>query len=127
MNDRRKALERGKGRDRKVREAVELLDAGAERILDGEQFKRYLSFAAKFHRYSANNSLLILVQRPTATRVAGYRRWQELSRQVRRGEEGIRILAPIFRTVEDEESSEKARILCSSTPARTASTRRGGS
>ena len=86
MNDERKALERGKRRDHKVREAVELLDAGVERILDGEEFKRYLAFAARFHRYSANNSLLILVQRPDATRVAGYRRWRELGRQVRRGE-----------------------------------------
>jgi hypothetical protein len=113
MNDERKALERGKGRHHKVREAVEMLDAGVERILDGEEFKSYLAFAVRFHRYSANNSLLILVQRPTATRVAGYKRWQELGRQVRRGEEGMRILAPIFRTVEDEMSGEKARILCS--------------
>jgi hypothetical protein len=108
VNDERKAMERGK-----VREAVEMLDVGVERILDGEEFKHYLAFAARFHRYSANNSLLILVQRPTATRVAGYKKWRELGRQVRRGEEGIRILAPIFRTVEDEESGEKVRILCS--------------
>jgi len=114
MNDEREAIERGKRRNRKVREAAELLDAGVERILDGEQFKRYLSFAAKFHRYSANNCLLVMLQKPGATRVAGYRRWQELGRQVRRGEEGIRrIFAPNFRTVEDEESGEKARILCS--------------
>src|SRR5215204_4641765 len=113
MNDERKAMERGKGHDHKVRKAVEMLDAGVERILNGEEFKRYLAFAARFHRYSANNSLLILVQRPNATRVAGYKRWQELGRQVRRREEGIRILAPIFRTVEEEESGEKMRILCS--------------
>jgi antirestriction protein ArdC len=113
MNEERKAMERGGRRDRMVREAVELLDAGVERILDGEEFKRYLAFAARFHRYSANNSLLILLQRPNATKIAGYKRWQELGRQVRRGEEGMRILAPIFRTVEDQESGEKARILCS--------------
>ena len=113
MNDERKAMERGKGHDHKVRKAVELLDAGVERILNGEEFKRYLAFAARFHRYSANNSLLVLLQRPNAIKIAGYKRWQELGRQVRRGEEGIRILAPIFRTVEDEESGEKARMLCS--------------
>jgi antirestriction protein ArdC len=113
MNDERKAMERGKGHDHKVRKAVEMLDAGVERILNGEEFKRYLAFAARFHRYSANNSLLILLQRPNATKIAGYKRWQELGRQVRRGEEGMRILAPIFRTVEDEESGEKTRILCS--------------
>ena len=112
-NDERKAIERSEKRDRKVREATELLEAGVERILDGEQFKRYLAFAARFHRYSASNSLLILVQRPAATRVAGYRKWRDLGRQVRRGEEGLKILAPIFRTIEDEQSGEKARVLCS--------------
>ncbi len=112
-NDERKAIERGEKRDRRVREAVDLLDAGVEKVLDSDEFKRYLAFAARFHRYSANNSLLILVQKPGATRVAGYRRWRELSRQVRRGEEGLKILAPIFRTLEDERSGEKTRVLCS--------------
>src|SRR5829696_6577073 len=113
MNGEREAMERGRRRDRRVREAVELLDAGVERILNGEEFKRYLAFSAKFHRYSANNSMLILLQRPNATKIAGYKRWQQLGRQVHCGEEGIRILAPIFRTVEDEDSGEKARVLCS--------------
>lgn len=109
--DERKIVERRGERDRKVREAMHLLEAGVEGVLDGGQFKRYLAFAATFHRYSANNVLLVLVQRPGATRVAGYRRWRELGRQVRRGEEGLKILAPIFRAVEDEESGEKARVL----------------
>ena len=114
MTDRKyKATERGEKRDRKVREAMELLDAGVEKVLDGEQFKRYLAFAARFHGYSANNTMLVLLQRPNATRVAGYRRWQDLGRQVRRGEEGLKILAPVTRTVEDEHSGEKARVLCS--------------
>ena len=50
--------------------------------------------AAKFHSYSANNQLLILLQAPQATRVAGFRRWQSLGRQVRKGEKGIAIMAP---------------------------------
>lgn len=112
-NAERNAIERGEKRDRRVREAVELLDAGVENILEGEAFKRYLAFAAKFHRYSSNNALLILVQRPNATQVSGYRKWRDLGRQVRRGEEGLQILAPIFRTVEDEETGEKMRLLCS--------------
>ena len=66
---------------------------------------------AKFHRYSANNCLLILMQRPEATRVAGYRAWQQLGRQVRKGEKGIKILAPIRRKVaEDEETGEAVRV-----------------
>ena len=109
--DGREVIERSERRDRRVREAVELLDSGVEKVLNGEQFKRYLAFSAKFHKYSASNCLLILVQRPNATRVAGYRKWQELGRQVRRGEEGLKILAPIFRTVEDEEGGEKRRVL----------------
>ena len=109
-DDGREALERGERRDRKMREAVEILEDGVEKVLDGEQFKRYLAFSARFHSYSASNCLLILVQRPNATRVAGYRRWQEFGRQVRRGEEGLKILAPIFRTVEDEEGGEKRRV-----------------
>lgn len=113
-NAERNAIERGEKRDRKVREAVELLDTGVEDILEGEAFKHYLAFAAKFHRYSSNNALLILVQRSNATRVAGYRKWRDLGRQVRRGEEGLKILAPIFRTVEDEErqrGSNSSRVL----------------
>ncbi len=55
--------ERGKKRDRKVREAMELLDAGAGKVLDGEACERYLAFAARFHSYSANNTLLIMAQR----------------------------------------------------------------
>jgi hypothetical protein len=90
---------------------MELLEAGVEKVLDGGEFKRYLAFAARFHNYSANNTLLILVQRPSSTRIAGYRTWQSLGRQVRRGEEGLKILAPIFRTVEDEDTGHKARIL----------------
>ena len=55
-NDGCKAIERSEKRDRRVREATGLLEAGVERILDGEEFKCYLTFAARFHRYSANNS-----------------------------------------------------------------------
>lgn len=112
-NDERQAIVRGKERDRRVSEAVELLDSGVERILSGEEFKRYLAFAARFHRYSANNSLLILLQKPDAARVAGYKKWREMGCQVRRNEEGLRILAPIFRTIEDEENGERTRVLCS--------------
>src|SRR5215211_7861405 len=96
MNGEREAMERGRRRDRRVREAVELLDAGVERILNGEEFKRYLAFSAKFHRYSANNSMLILLQRPNATKIAGYKRWQQLGRQVHCGEEGRFLSDPML-------------------------------
>jgi hypothetical protein len=70
------------------------LVAAVESITTGEDWTRMLDTAARFHRYSANNVLLIMVQHPEATRVAGYRTWQSLGRQVRKGEHGIRILAP---------------------------------
>ncbi|CAA9511666.1 MAG: hypothetical protein AVDCRST_MAG05-3065, partial [uncultured Rubrobacteraceae bacterium] len=90
----------------KVARAVELLEEGVSGILDSENFRDYLRFMAAFHRYSPNNSLLIYLQRPDATRVAGYKRWQELGRQVRRDEEGLRIFAPRFRKVEPDERRE---------------------
>lgn len=98
-------------RSEKVGEALKLLEAGVERIVDGEEFKRYLRFSSRFHHYSANNVLLILVQRPDAARVAGYKAWQKMGRQVRKGEKGIKILAPVSRAFEDEQTGEKARAL----------------
>ncbi|MGV8970697.1 MAG: ArdC-like ssDNA-binding domain-containing protein [Rhodoglobus sp.] len=62
-----------------------------EQLRETEQWQRFLSFAQAFHAYSLNNVLLILSQNPTATRVAGFRTWQQLGRQVRKGERGIRI------------------------------------
>ena len=95
-------------REEKVTRAMELLEEGVSSILDSNSFKGYLRFMTAFHRYSPNNSLLIFFQRPDATRVAGYKRWQELGRQVRRNEEGIQIFAPMFRKQkpEDEEGAE---------------------
>src|SRR5436853_6691263 len=72
-----------------------------------------LTAAARFHHYSPANVLLILRQRPDATRVAGYRTWQQLGRQVRRGERGIAVLAPCtyLRPADDDHNDESRRIL----------------
>jgi len=73
-----------------------------------DRLKAYLAMLGRFHRYSFGNVLLIASQRPDATFVAGYRRWQELGRQVRRSERAIRILAPIIwrRRQADEKEAE---------------------
>ena len=64
-----------------------------------DSLKAYLAMLSRFHRYSISNVILIGLQRPDATRVAGYRTWQQLGRQVKQGERAIRILAPItYRT-----------------------------
>src|SRR5919199_5568600 len=65
-----------------------------EALTTTEDWAAMLAVAARFHRYSSNNVLLIAAQRPDATRVAGYRSWQRLGRQVRKGERGLAILAP---------------------------------
>jgi len=73
-----------------VDELIKAVKAGKS-----ETLKRYLAMAGRFHRYSWRNVLLIMTQRPEATFVAGYGRWRQLGRYVRRGERGIRIVAPV--------------------------------
>jgi len=65
--------------------------AQIDALRTSEGWAAYLAFARSFRDYSLNNTLLILAQRPTATRVAGFRKWQELGRQVRKGETGIKV------------------------------------
>jgi antirestriction protein ArdC len=65
-----------------------------------ETFDRYLSFISRFHHYSPANVALILSQKPTATLVNSYLRWNLLGRHIRRGEKGIKILAPLGRRKE---------------------------
>lgn len=62
-----------------------------------EQLTTYLQTLAKFHNYSFRNVLLIALQHPSATQVAGYQQWRKLERQVRKGEKGIAILAPVMK------------------------------
>jgi len=69
---------------------------GAVEAGTSDRLKTYLAMLGRFHRYSLGNVILIAAQFPAATLVAGYRRWQELGRQVRRSERAIRILAPII-------------------------------
>lgn len=69
-----------------------------------ETLLRYLDAMSRFHSYSWNNSLLILLQMPTASHVAGYRKWLELGRHVRQGEKGIGIMAPmVYRKKSDSD------------------------
>jgi len=77
-----------------VTQALDALASAVERG-ESEQFRAYLARLARFHRYSVGNVLLIVLQRPNATRVAGVRAWNRLGRYVRQGEKGIRIMAPI--------------------------------
>ena len=78
----------------KAEAAQEQLAAKVEELHDPAAWAEFLAWAGRFHRYSWGNVLLIAMQRRDATRVAGYRAWQALGRQVRKGESGITILAP---------------------------------
>lgn len=79
----------------KVKAITDQLEAGIQSLFESEKFKQYLKTLSKFHNYSLNNTLLIAMQRPDATLVAGYTTWKrQFGRQVRKGANGIRILAP---------------------------------
>jgi hypothetical protein len=77
-------------------EALERLASLVETSAASKEIRRYLKAVALFHEYSWFNALLIMFQRPDATRVAGYKTWQKLGRQVKKGERGIIIAAPVF-------------------------------
>jgi len=96
------------GVKRLVTEAVDRLITNIEAGQSG-QLKAYLAMLGRFHRYSAGNVLLIGMQCPEASRVAGYRTWQSLGRQVRRGQRAIHILAPVLRRAQDDDE-ERDRI-----------------
>src|SRR5688572_7998544 len=98
----------------RLAEAHDRLVAAIENLTTSADWLRFLDTARRFRTYSLNNLLLIFAQRPDATRVAGYRTWQSLGRQVRRGEQGIAILAPCtYRRADDdtEQSDGEARVL----------------
>lgn len=75
-----------------------LLVAQVEHLKTTEGWRMFLTMATRFHTYSLNNQMLILAQMPNATRVAGYRAWQELGQQVKKGEKSIRIFGFAKRT-----------------------------
>jgi antirestriction protein ArdC len=94
----------------KLAETHERLVGAIESLTSGEDWQRMLDLARRFHTYSSNNVFLILSQRPDATRVAGYKTWETLGRQVCKGEHGIAILAPcVYRARPVDETDERDR------------------
>ena len=75
--------------------ALAEITKGVAELATTDGWTNYLKFASKFHNYSMNNLMLIAIQSPEATQFAGYKTWQTMGRQVRKGEAGIRILAPM--------------------------------
>lgn len=95
-------------RDRPSRSALlDQLEAAVLDLRDSSAWAAYLAAQARFHRYSPRNVMLISMQRPDATHVAGFGTWRSLGRQVRKGERAIAILAP--KVVPDEDGQRQVR------------------
>jgi len=82
--------------ENKVEGILKQLKSGVESIQQSDQFRLFLSTMGKFHDYSIGNMILIMLQKPQATHVAGFNTWKELGRYVKAGEKGIAILAPVM-------------------------------
>ena len=79
----------------RLQEITAGIEQGIKELFESDKYRRYLSVMSRFHRYSVNNTMLIYMQRPDATLVAGYNKWKnQFSRHVKRGEHGITIIAP---------------------------------
>ena len=98
------------GNERRA-QLIDALERGVAALVTAEGFQAYLRMQAKFHAYSFGNVLLIQSQKPDATLVNSYRRWQALGRQVRKGEKGIAIFVPHKRVETDPDTGEPAEIV----------------
>ena len=79
----------------RLREITDGIEQGIKELFENEKYMRYLSVMSRFHRYSVNNTMLIYMQKPDATLVAGYNKWKDqFERHVKKGEHGITIIAP---------------------------------
>lgn len=101
--ERIKNMADAKTEKQKVKEITDRLEEGLKELFESEKYKSYLSTMSKFHNYSFNNTLLIAMQKPEATLVAGFKAWQKnFNRHVSKGEKGIRILAPAPYKIKEE-------------------------
>lgn len=102
--DPKEALE---ARKAEMAEITTKLENGVKNIFEGKQYKAYLDFCAKLPRYSVNNQILIMMQRPDATMCQSFGGWKDVNRFVKRGEKGIRILAPApYKTEREVEKTD---------------------
>lgn len=89
-----------KGQTDKIKELTDKLEAGIKEVFTSGRYREFLSAMNKFHSYSYNNTMLILMQKPEASYVAGFKTWETLGRRIKKGEKGITILAPCpYKTV----------------------------
>ena len=79
-----------------IKEIMKSLEDGIANLMNSEQYMKFLKTMSIFHGYSLNNTILIMLQRPDASLVAGYKKWQSIGRQVKKGEKSITILCPCY-------------------------------
>lgn len=92
--------------EEKIKEITERLEKGIEDLFESENYKNYLKTMSKFTSYSLNNTLLIAMQKPDSSTVAGFGTWKSLGRNVKKGEKAIQILAPIIYKKKRENEGE---------------------
>lgn len=79
----------------RLREITEGIEQGIKDLFQSDKYMQYLRVMSRFHHYSVNNVMLIHMQKPNATQVAGFNKWRDqFGRHVKRGEKGIKIIAP---------------------------------
>ena len=99
-----------KSRKERIAEITAQLEEGVKAVFESDAYKAYLKCMSKFHNYSLNNTLLIALQYPEASLCAGYQAWKkDHGRQVRKGEKGIKIIAPCKYKVESEDKDENGK------------------
>ena len=98
--------ERAEYKEAKRAEAREQVERATRALLSSEGWRAWAQTRATFHRYSMGNTMPIALQRPDATQVAGFKAWQQLGRQVRKGERAMRIMAPMSVKERDESGEE---------------------
>ena len=90
-------------RKQEMDQMAQKLEAGVKDVFQGENYKAYLDFCAKMPRYSINNQILIMMQKPDATMCQSFTGWKEMGRFVKKGEKGIRVMAPAPYKMEREQ------------------------
>lgn len=87
----------------RLKEITDSIETGIKELFESDKYKSYLQTMSRFHKYSLNNTLLISMQKPDATLVAGFNRWRDgFSRFVKKGEKGIKIIAPTPYKIKEE-------------------------
>lgn len=93
-----KGKSNNKNKVNKTKELFNKIIDGVTNIVESGEFAKFLKFSKNFHNYSFNNIILIFLQMPEATQVAGFKKWESMGRRLKKGAKGIQIVYPIKRT-----------------------------